>query len=48
MGYEMLLNRVTSLCARSSGLGIGSHIYALSPVELEGLDAFLKRVSGAV
>ena len=46
MKAERLRQRIISLAARLSGLGVEADIYALSIVELRGLYAFLKRLAG--
>jgi hypothetical protein len=46
MRAEQLRQRILSLAARISGLGIEADIYSLSIVELRGLYAFLKRMAG--
>ena len=46
MRAEQLRQRILSLSARLSGLGISADIYAMSIVELRGLYAFLKRLAG--
>lgn len=43
---EQLQQRILSLAARLSGLGVGAEVYGLSIVELRGLYAFLMRLAG--
>jgi len=45
MNADLLRERVYSLAARLSGLGVGPDIAALSIVELWGVYLFLLRVS---
>lgn len=46
MKAEKLRQRIRTLLARLTGLGIEADIYALSLVELRGLYAFLRRIAG--
>jgi len=45
MMCKYLCERILSLSARLSGLGIGADIYALSCMELRGLYRFLLRLA---